>query len=166
MVAGEARPRFSGSAKSAVRGQVTPNNRPTRRIGLNEVQSAIQKWNVNIPTGTLAGPRTSYNILASGQLLRAADYRPLVVTYRNGAPVRLEPVAHVIDSVEDNKQMAMLYGDDFGKAGTSVVMLAVTRQPGSNTIQVVDGIRALSPFFKQVIPPSVRMLVRGDRAQT
>src|SRR5258708_32162808 len=62
--------------------------------------------------------------------------------------------------------MAMLYGDEFGKTGTSCVMLAVTRQPGSNTIQVVDGIRALTPFFQRVIPPSVRMLVRGDRAQT
>jgi hydrophobe/amphiphile efflux-1 (HAE1) family protein len=166
MVDGVAQVQVFGSAKYAVRVQVNPNELATRRIGLNEIQNAIQKWNVNIPTGTLAGPRTSYNILANGQLLHAADYRPLVVTYRNGAPVRLEQVAHVIDSVEDNKQMAMLYGDDFGKTGASVVMLAVTRQPGSNTIQVVDGIRKLTPFFQQVIPPSVRMLVRGDRAQT
>jgi hydrophobe/amphiphile efflux-1 (HAE1) family protein len=166
MVDGVAQVQVFGSAKYAVRVQVNPNELATRRIGLNEIQNAIQKWNVNIPTGTLAGPRTSYNILASGQLLRAVDYRPLVVTYRNGAPVRLEQVAHVIDSVEDNKQMAMFFGDEFGKTGTSCVMLAVTRQPGSNTIQVVDGIRALTPFFKQIIPPSVRMTVRGDRAQT
>jgi hydrophobe/amphiphile efflux-1 (HAE1) family protein len=166
MVEGVAQVQVFGSAKYAVRVQVNPSELATRRIGLNEIQNAIQKWNVNIPTGTLAGPRTSYNILANGQLLRAVDYRPMVVAYRNGAPVRLEQVAHVIDSVEDNKQMAMLYGDDFGKTGASVVMLAVTRQPGSNTIQVVDGIRRLSPFFQQVLPPSVRMLVRGDRAQT
>src|SRR5205085_1040882 len=105
--------------------QVDPNALATRGIGLNEIQSAIQKWNVNIPTGTLFGRRTSYNIIANGQLPRAANFRPMVVSYRHGAPVRLDEVANVIDSVEDNRQMALMYGDQFGKNGAAIVMLAV-----------------------------------------
>ncbi len=165
MVDGVAQVQVFGAAKYAVRVQVDPNKLATRRIGLNEVQNAIQKWNVNIPTGTLYGPHRAYNIIANGQLPRAPDFRSIIVTYRNGAPVHLDEVAHVIDSVEDNRQMALMYGDQFGKKGAPIVMLAVARQPGSNTIQVVDDIRHLLPYFRELIPPSVNLIVRGDRAQ-
>ena len=165
MVDGVAQVQVFGAAKYAVRVQVDPNELATRRIGLNEIQTAIQKWNVNVPTGTLFGPRTAYNIVTNGQLPRAADFRPMIVSYRKGAPVRLDEVANVIDSVEDNRQMAVMYGDQFGKNGAPIVMLAVARQPGSNTIQVVDDIRRLLPYFRQLIPPSVNLIIRGDRAQ-
>ena len=165
MVEGVAQVQVFGAAKYAVRVQVDPSKLATRQIGLNEVQNAIQKWNVNIPTGTLFGPHTAYNVMADGQLPRARDFRPMVVAYRHGAPVRLGEVAHVIDSVEDNRQMARMYGDQFGSKGASIVMLAVARQPGSNTIQVVDDIRRLLPYFQQLIPPSVNLIIRGDRAR-
>jgi len=118
MVPGVAQVQIFGAAKYAVRVQVDPNRLASRRIGLNEVENAIQNWNVNIPTGTLFGPHTAYTVLANGQLSRAMEYRPMVVAYRNGAPVRLDEIAHVIDSVEDDKQAAIMYGDEFGKAGS------------------------------------------------
>jgi HAE1 family hydrophobic/amphiphilic exporter-1 len=120
---------------------------------------------VNIPNGTLYGPHTAYNIQANGQLLRAADYRPMIVAYRKGAPVRLRDVANVIDSVEDNKQTALMYGEQFGAKGKPIVILAVSRQPGSNTIQTVSEIRKLLPVFERLMPPSVHLIVRGDRAK-
>ena len=165
MVPGVAQVQIFGAAKYAVRVQVDPNRLAARRIGLNEVENAIQNWNVNIPTGTLFGPHTAYTVLANGQLSRAMEYRPMVVAYRNGAPVRLDEIAHVIDSVEDDKQAAIMYGDEFGKAGTPCVQLGVARQPGSNTIQVIDEIRRLLPSFQQQLPPRVRLIVRGDRAR-
>jgi len=165
MVDGVAQVNVFGSAKYAVHVQVDPNRLAARGIGLNEIQSTVQSWNVNVPTGTIFGPRTSYNIQANGQLPHAADYRPMVVAYRNGAPVRLDEVARVIDSVEDNKQTAMMYGEQFGNKGARVVMLAVQRQPNSNTLQIIDDIRRLTPYFQKLIPPSVHLIIRGDRGQ-
>ena len=103
MVTGVAQVQVWGSAKYAVRVQVDPDKLNAKHIGLNEIDTALQGWNVNLPTGTLYGPHTAYNIQANGQLMNAADYRPLVVAWRNGAPVRLDEVANVIDSVEDDK---------------------------------------------------------------
>jgi hydrophobic/amphiphilic exporter-1 (mainly G- bacteria), HAE1 family len=165
MVPGVAQVQVWGAAKYAVRVQVDPNKLFTRGIGLNEVDSAIQDWNVNIPTGTLFGAHTAYNVLANGQLRRAAEYGPMVVAYRNGAPVRLDEVARVLDSVEDDKQTAQMFGGDFGNQGTRVVQLAVNRQPGSNTLEVIDNIRALLPFFNSQIPPAAHLIIRGDRGK-
>ena len=165
MVPGVAQVQVWGAQKYAVRIQVDPNKLAAREIGLNEVQSAIQNWNVNIPTGTLYGPHTAYNVLANGQLLHAADYEPIIVAYRNGAPVRLNEVAHVIDSVEDNKQISKMYGGEFGNDGARVVQLAVNRQPGSNTLDVIDRIRGLLPYFNSQIPPSAKLIIRGDRGR-
>jgi hydrophobe/amphiphile efflux-1 (HAE1) family protein len=165
MVPGVAQVQIFGGSKRAVRVQVDPNKLAARGIGLNEVQNAIQNWNVNIPTGTLFGRHRSYNVLANGQLMRAADYRPLIVSYRNGAPVHLDEVAHVIDGLEDDKQMAYIYGDQFGPKGANALIIAVNRQPGTNTIQVIDDIRRLGPYFQRLVPPSVRLTIRGDKAQ-
>jgi HAE1 family hydrophobic/amphiphilic exporter-1 len=165
MVSGVAQVRVFGSAKYAVRVQVDPNELSSRQIGLNEVDAAINNWNVNIPTGTLYGPHTAYNVMANGQLMKAWQYKPLIVAYRNGAAVRLSDVAHVLDSVEDDKQMSLIYGGDYGKDGMRGVNLAVMRQPGTNTIEVIDNIRALLPTFQSQIPPSVRLDLRGDRSK-
>ena len=165
MVPGVAQVQVFGGSKRAVRVQVDPNRLASRGIGLNEVQTAIQNWNVNVPTGTLYGQHQAYNILANGQLMRAADYRPLIVTYRNGSPVRLDEVAHVIDGLEDDKQLAYMYGSQYGHKGTNCLILAISRQPGTNTIQVIDQIRALGPYFRRMVPPSVKLDIRGDKAQ-
>src|SRR5947209_6749707 len=165
MVSGVAQVQVFGAAKYAVRVQVDPNILASRQIGLNEIDAALKNWNVNIPTGTLYGQQTAYNVQANGQLMRAKDYKPLIVTYRNGAPVRLDEVAHVIDSVEDDKQTSLIYGGEFGKEGTRGVSLQVMRQPGSNTIEVIDRIRELLPVFQAQMPPSVHLGIRGDRSK-
>ena len=164
MVEGVAQVQVFGAAKYAVRVQVDPNALTARGIGLNEVDAALRNWNVNIPTGTLFGPRTAYNIQVNGQLMRAAAYRPLIVAYRGGAAVRLEEVAHVIDSVEDDKNVSKIYGGEFGRDGTRGVNLQVMRQPGSNTIEVTDNIKRLLPSLTAQMPPSVHLTVRGDRS--
>jgi HAE1 family hydrophobic/amphiphilic exporter-1 len=165
MVDGVSQVQVFGSAKYAVRVQVDPNELVARGIGLNEVDAALRNWNVNIPTGTLHGPHTAYNLQVNGQLMRAVDYRPLIVTYRNGAPVHLNEVARVIDSVENDKVYSKIYGGEYGKRGTGGVSLAVMRQPGSNTIEVTDRVRELLPIFQAQMPPSVHLAMRGDRSK-
>ena len=165
MIAGVAQVRVFGSAKYAVRVQVDPNRLASRQIGLNEIDSALRLWNVNIPTGTLYGPHTAYNVQVNGQLMKAWQYRPMIVAYRDGAPVRLRDVANVIDSVQDDKQNALLYGGEYGTDGTTGINLAVMRQPGSNTIEVTDRIRALVPTFQAEMPESVHLGIRGDRSK-
>jgi HAE1 family hydrophobic/amphiphilic exporter-1 len=165
MVSGVAQVQVYGSAKYAVRVQVDPNLLATRQIGLNEIDAALQNWNVNIPTGTLYGRHTAYNVQVNGQLMRAREYRPMIIAYRNGAAVRLEDVARVIDSVQDDKQMSLIYGGEYGKDGVPGVSLAVMRQPGSNTIEVIDNIKRLLPFFQAQMPPTVHLGIRGDRSK-
>ena len=97
--------------------------------------------------------------------MRSQDYKPLIVTYKNGAPVRLGDVAHVIDSVEDDKNFSKIYGGEYGKEGTMGVNLMVMRQPGSNTIEVTDNIKRLLPTFQASLPPSVHLGIRGDRSK-
>ncbi|HLI82772.1 MAG TPA: efflux RND transporter permease subunit [Bryobacteraceae bacterium] len=165
MVPGVAQVQVWGQAKYAVRVQVDPDKLFTRGIGLNEISDAIQNWNVNIPTGTLFGKQRAYNVLANGQLRQASEYGPIIVSYRNGAPVRLDEVAHVIDSVEDDKQTARMFGGEFGSQGARVVQMAVNRQPGSNTLDVIDNIRALLPYFNSQLPPAAHLIIRGDRGK-
>jgi len=165
MVSGVAQVQVFGSAKYAVRVQVDPNQLAQRQIGLNEIDTALNNWNVNLPTGTLYGPHTAYNVIANGQLMKAWQYRPMIVAYHNGAPVRLGEVANVIDSVQDDKQMALIYGGEYGTQGTKGITMAVMRQPGTNTIAVVDAIRALLPVFREQMPPTVHLGIRGDRSK-
>src|SRR5437763_6548450 len=165
MVDGVAQVQVFGATKYAVRVQVDPSQLASRGIGLNEVDQALREWNVNIPTGSLYGAKRTYNIQANGQLMKAVDYKPLIVTYKNGAPVRLEQVAHVMDSIENDKDFTKIFGGEFGVDGTRGVNLSVMRQPGSNTIEVTDNIKALIPVFQDQIPPSVHLAVRGDRSK-
>jgi HAE1 family hydrophobic/amphiphilic exporter-1 len=162
MVSGVSQVQVYGAQKYAVRVQVDPNKLQAEKIGLNEVNQALQNWNVNLPTGELYGPNRTFNIKASGQLMNAAAFRPLIVAYRDGAPVRLSRIANVIDDVENNLNASWLYTNHGGQRAIS---LSVMRQPGSNTIEVTDAIRKLLPTFEQRLPPSVHLTVRGDRSK-
>ena len=162
MVTGVSQVQVQGAQKYAVRVQVDPEKLRAEGVGLNEVNQALQNWNVNLPTGQLFGNAAVYNIQARGQLMNAAAFRPLVLTYRDGAPLRLSQVANVIDDVEDNHNASWLYTKDNTQRSIS---LSVMRQPGSNTIDVTDAIRALLPSFRATLPPSVHLTVRGDRSR-
>ena len=164
MVSGVAQVSIRGSATYAVRIQVDPTALAAKGIGIDEVASAVQSWNVNQPTGELYGPTRTYTIQASGQLLRAEAYRSLVVAYRNGSPIRLEEVAKVFDSVENDKSIAWYYNKAQGRSRGIILM--VQKQPGTNTIAVVDAVMALVPAFQAQIPPSVNLEVMYDRSQT
>ena len=163
MITGVAQLQVFGAQKYAVHVQVDPNKMAARQVGINEVAAAIQNWNVNLPTGTLFGPHQAYNVQSNGQLMNAAAYRPLVVSWKNGAPVRLEQLATVIDSVEDERTAAWTY--EAGKEGKRAINLMVMRQPGSNTIEVNDSIKRLLPFFRSQLPPSVELNIRSDRSR-
>jgi len=161
MVSGVAQVQVWGSAKYAIRVQVDPDKLNAKHLGLNEIDSALNGWNVNTPVGTLYGAHTAYNIQANGQLMHAADYRPLVVAWRNGAPVRLEEVANVIDSIENDKNAS------WANTSTTVeraVQLGIMRQAGSNTIKICDEIKRVLPSLQAHLPPSVTLKIRGDRS--
>ncbi len=159
MVSGVAQVQVFGSQKYAVRIQLDPNLLAARGIGIDEVASAVDQQNVNLPAGVLQGNFKAYTIEANGQLATSAEYRSLIVTYRNGSPVRLQDLGQVLDSVE-NDRVANWYN------GSRAIMLAVQRQPGTNTVKVVDGIRKILPSFKQQLPASVNLDLMYDRSQT
>ena len=162
MVDGVAQVSVMGAQKYAVRIQLDPDSLAAKQVGINEVSTAVQNWNVNIPTGSLFGPNRVYNVQTNGQLMNAEAFRPLVVAWRHGTPIRLDQVAKVIDSVEDDKSASWIY--QRGK-GLRAINLMIMKQPGSNTIDVVDGIHKLMPLFQAQLPPSVNLEIRGDRSQ-
>ncbi len=157
MVPGVAEVDVYGSAKYAVRVQLNPQALASRQIGIDEVEQAIQNANVNLPMGTLNGAHRAYNIQSNGQISDAAAYRPLIVAYRNGAPVRLDQVAKVTNGVQD-QYVANWINNVPG------IMLAVRRQPGTNTIEIVNNIRKLIPRFYSMVPPSINLSVEYDRS--
>ena len=159
MVSGVSRVLVYGTQKYAVRAQVNPDELISRGIGIDEVQRAIQQANVNLPTGQLDGSKQAFRVEASGQLTNAAAYRPIIVAWRNGSPVRLEQLGRVIDGVENDKVIAWFNG-------VRGVVLAIQRQPGTNTVEVVDNIRALLPLFRTEVPPSVNLDVAFDASET
>jgi len=162
MVSGVSQVQVQGAQKYAVRVQVDPNKLHAEGIGINEVNQALQNWNVNLPTGQLFGEDATYNIQAAGQLMDADAFKPVVVAFRHGAAVRLDQVAKVLDNVEDNRNASWLYT----KAGARrAINLQVMKQPGSNTIAVTDAVRQLLPSFEAQLPPSVHLTVRGDRSR-
>ena len=156
-ISGVAQVTIFGSQKYAVRVQVDPRALAVRGIGIDEVEQAIARANVKKPTGTLSGPYQAVNIQSNAQLTDAAAYRPMIVAYRNGSPVRLEELGRVIDGVQSDK-VASWFNDN------RAVVLAVQRQPGTNTIEVVDGVRKLMPVFRQQLPASVSLDVVYDRS--
>jgi HAE1 family hydrophobic/amphiphilic exporter-1 len=157
MVSGVAQVQIFGAQKYAVRVQLEPKALAARSIGIEEVASAIQRGNVNLPTGTLSGTHQAFTIEASGKLNNAEAYRPLIVAYRNGSPVRLGELAKVIDSVENNK-IASWYNNERN------IGLAIYRQPGTNTVEVVDSIRKLLPGIRSQMPGSINLNILYDRS--
>jgi len=162
MINGVAQVQVGGQQKYAVRVQVDPDKLKGYGIGLNDVDTALNQWNVNTPLGTLYGPKTAYNIYANGQLVNAAQYRGLVLAERNGRPVYLRDVATVIDSVQDDKTATWVYHQY--DTGQRCITLIVFRQPGVNTIEVTDKINALVPMFNRQLPPAAHLQIRGDKS--
>ena len=148
-----------GSQKFAVRIQADPAALATRGIGIDQVATIANAANPNISTGSLNGPKQTVLIHATGQLNDAADFSQQIVAYRNGAPVRVKDVAATLDSVE-NKYVASWYN------GRRAIVLAIQRQPGSNTIKVVDEIRSILPRFMAQLPASVQLQILYDRSQS
>ncbi|RIX49535.1 MAG: acriflavine resistance protein B [Rhodocyclales bacterium GT-UBC] len=158
-IPGVAQVQIYGSQKFAVRVQANPDQLAARGVGLDELQQAIAQNNVNQPVGQLDGARQTVAVKDNGQLMNAAAYRPLIVTWRNGAPVRLEDVATPIDSVE-NSRIASWNVDK------RAIVLAVQRQPGANTIETVDAIKRVLPTFQAKLPAAVNLQVLFDRSNS
>ncbi len=159
MVSGVSRVIVYGAQKYAVRVQVDPERMAALNIGIDEVQSAVQSSNTNLPTGRLQGEKQAFTIQSTGMLENAAAYRPVIVAWRNGSPVRLEQLGQVIDSVENDKVIA--WSDNIRG-----VILAIQRQPGTNTVAVVDAINQLLPSFRREIPPAVNLTVAFDASRS
>jgi HAE1 family hydrophobic/amphiphilic exporter-1 len=161
MVSGVAQVQVHGSQKYAVRIQFDPMVLSNQGMGINEAVAAVQSGNVNLPTGVLYGPHRAFTVEASGQLNNAQAYRPLIVAYRNGSPVRLNEIAHVMDSVENDK-VAAWYVDSTAQKRS--IVLAIQRQPGTNTVEVANAVKKLLPTFREQLPASVSMEVLIDRS--
>src|SRR5438067_2625858 len=157
MVDGVAQVNVYGAAKYAVRIQLDPKALATRGIGIDEVANGLDAGNVNLPTGILWGPHRAYTVLANGRLQNAEQFRPLVVTFRNGAPVRLQDLGLVLDDVQDNKSAAWFNGN-------RAIVLAIQRQPGTNTVAVAARVRDVMQNLKQQLPGSVDLQLRSDRS--
>ncbi|HYV24154.1 MAG TPA: efflux RND transporter permease subunit, partial [Pyrinomonadaceae bacterium] len=157
MVDGVSQVQVYGAMKYAVRAQMDPNALADRGIGVDDVDTAIRNANPNTPTGTLYGKYSNTTIQTNTNLDNAAEFGKLIVAYRNGSPVRLEEVATVSDSVENNKVASWFNG-------RRSITMAVQRQPGTNTVAVVDEIKALIPQFKKQLPASVNLDVLNDRS--
>jgi HAE1 family hydrophobic/amphiphilic exporter-1 len=157
MVDGVSQVQVYGATKYAVRVQMDPNALADRGIGVDDIDTGIRNANPNTATGTLYGKFSNMTVQTNVQLDNAAQFKTLIVAYRNGAPVRLEEVANVMDSVENNKAASWFNG-------RRSVTMAVQRQPGTNTVAVVDAIKALIPQFKQQLPASVNLDILNDRS--
>ena len=157
MVSGVAGVNVFGAQKFSVRIDVDPTQLAARQIGIDQVAQAIAAANVNRPTGTLYGPQRNFVVQTSGQLMAADEYRPIVVAYRNGSPVRLSEVANVYDGVENPRNASWFNG-------TPTIYLAISRQPGTNTVQVVDAIKQLLPSLETELPAALQLGIRSDRS--
>jgi HAE1 family hydrophobic/amphiphilic exporter-1 len=158
-ITGVAQVQVFGQQKYAVRVQLDPNALAARGVGINEVEQAVSQANVNLPTGTLYGRDRMFAVQATGQLQDAAAFRPVIVTYRNGSPIRLRELGTIVDSVQNDKVGAWFKG----KRG---IVLAIQRQPGTNTIEVVDQVKKLLPTFRAEVPPAIDIETLYDRSVT
>ena len=159
MIDGVANVHVYGATKYAVRISIDPDRLAAAGIGIDQVQQAVTDANVNQATGTLYGPSQQFQIRTQGQLLRAAPYNDIALAWRNGAPVRLGDVGQAYDGVQ-NDQVASWYKHDRS------VLLAIQRQPGTNTVEMIDRIKAVLPSFIAGLPPSVKLDVLYDRSQS
>ncbi len=161
MLSGVAQVNVYGSQKYAVRVQVDPNEMAARGIGIDQVQQVISDANTNLPVGTLYGQQKAYTVQANGQLFNAAGYMPLIIAYQNGYPVRLRQIGRAIDSVENDKTAASYLTQ---KSNDRSVVLAILRQPGTNTVEVAGEVKDLLPAFRKQLPASVNLEVLYDRS--
>jgi HAE1 family hydrophobic/amphiphilic exporter-1 len=156
-VSGVAQVQVYGPQKFAVRVQLDPRQLASRGIGIDEASAAVQGANVNLPTGVLFGPLTSFTVQANGQIFDASGYRSVIVAYRNGSPVRIEDIGKVVDGVENDKTAAW-YNDERS------ISLAIFKQPGTNTVEVAEAVRRLLPTFQKQLPASASLHVLYDRS--
>ena len=159
MVSGVSRVQVFGAQKYAVRVQVDPDKLASRGIGIDEVQRAVAASNTNLPTGRLDGDKQAFTIESSGTLRDASAYRPVIVAWKNGSPVRLEELGNIVDSV-DNDKIAAWYDNK------RAVILAIQRQPGTNTVEVVDNVKSLLDQLRKEVPPSVNLAIAFDASQS
>lgn len=157
MIDGVAQVNVYGSQKYAVRIQLDPRRLASADLSLDDINQSVSNNNVNLPTGALNGDLQSVFIQSNGQLTNASAYQTMVVAYRNGAPVYLQNLGQVIDSVENN-QVASWYNN------TRAIVLAIQRQPGTNTLQIAEGIKKLLPGFEAQLPPSIKIDTVYDRS--
>jgi hydrophobe/amphiphile efflux-1 (HAE1) family protein len=150
---------IEGNQKPAVRVRIDPAAIASFGLGLEDVRTALMANNVNAPKGSFDGPRQSYTINANDQILSAAEYRPVIVAYRNGSPVRLGDIGEVVDNVE-NVRLASWVGSQ------PSVILDIQRQPGANIIETADLVKKLLPRLRASIPPSVKVSILTDRTET
>src|SRR5262249_30658743 len=163
MISGVAQVQVLGSEKYAVHVQIDPHQLAARQIGINEIETAPKSWNVNVPTGSIVGPHRAFTLQATGQLVNAEQYKSMIVAYRNGAPIRLDQLGNVVDGVEDQRTGSWLYTHDTTQRA---ITLGIQRQPGTNTIEVADAVKALLKQFQIELPQSVHMNVLYDRSDT
>ncbi|HWY63072.1 MAG TPA: efflux RND transporter permease subunit [Rhizomicrobium sp.] len=156
---GVAQVNVNGSQQYAVRVQADPGKLAVRNIGIDQLASAIAQTNIDQATGALNGVGDARIIHTNGQLMDADSYRRQIITYQNGAPVRIGDVANVIDSSNDTRSGSWVGPD-------KAIVLQINRQPGSNTIEVVDNIKKVLPQFRAVLPPSIKLETLYDRTQT
>jgi len=159
MIDGVAEVGVYGSQKYAVRIKLDPQALATRSLGINEVSDAIDAGNVNLPTGTLWGKYTAFTVQTEGQLKDADAFRPLIVAYRDGAPVRLGDLGRIIDSVENDRSASWLNNE-------RAIILAIHRQPGTNTVAVARSIKEILPAYQALIPSAMRLNIMYDRSQS
>ena len=158
MVSGVAQVQVYGSKKYAVRVQVDPNQLAARDVGLEEVREALSQGNVNLPAGSLYGSTKAYTVQSNSQLTTASQFAPLIVAYRNGSPVRLEELGDVMDSVTLEKS-------EFWVNNNLAMVLAVQKQPGANTVEVVEGVKRLLPSLRQNMPAGISVDVIFDASR-
>ncbi|MFA5393380.1 MAG: efflux RND transporter permease subunit [Candidatus Ratteibacteria bacterium] len=160
MVDGVAQVQVYGAQKYAVRIQLDPEKLAAHSVGMDEVVAAIKAGNVNLPTGVLNGSARTFTVESNGQLENADAYRNLIIAYRNESPLRLGEVAQVIDSVEEIRTAAWLNNDQ------RALVLAIQRQPGTNTVAVVDRVRKLLPELQAQLPASIKLEIFFDMSQS
>ncbi len=156
-IPGVAQVQIFGPQKFAIRVQADPEAAAARGLALEDIRTAVSRANSSTPVGTINGPSQDVALQASGQLDKAADYRQVVVAWRNGSPVKLDEIAKVYDSVENDKVATWFNGE-------RAIVLGIQKQPDANAVAVVDGIRAKLPALRAQIPASVEMTVTLDRS--
>jgi HAE1 family hydrophobic/amphiphilic exporter-1 len=159
MVDGVAQVQVFGSQTYAVRIELNPSAMAYRGIGIDEVADVIGQSNVNLPLGILSGPSKIATVQANGQLTQASQFMSLIIAYRNGQPVRLSDIGVAIDSVEDDKSAAWYYTPE---SRQRAIILAIQRQPGTNTVEVARAVKELLPAFREKLPPSVSLDILRD----